>query len=83
MPPQTKAGDVVIRVSDAAPAVYDVGRVLNDGDQFGTDSVQVTSKKQALQKASELLCSDCQCYQISGPDDWIQEYPAQVDRGQS
>jgi len=73
--PNTRAGDVVIQASNAAPSVFLVGRVLNDGDLFGTDQVEVVGKRQALAKAVELLIDGHQIYQVFDSDNWNQESP--------
>ena len=58
--PKTKVGDVVIRHNDAAPSLYIVGSVRNDGDLRGdfdgsrSNPMVVEGRTQAIEHARSL-----------------------------
>ena len=73
-PPDTKAGDVVIRYSDAAPSLQAVGIVLNDGDLFGSTAELFTGRSAATRRAYQLRRPGARIFVI-GKDGVWEEVP--------
>jgi hypothetical protein len=68
----TKTGDVVIQISNDAPSLATVGRVLDDGAQVGDHSEVVAGRKAAQQRARELVAPGGRIFMSFNEDDWVE-----------